>query len=100
MSGDKMADKWSKHGADKLFGRRIVHVRYMGETEAEDQGFHHRPIVIHLDNGTLIYPSRDDEGNDGGALFGNTQDGATQKDVDAGDAQTIGGPVGLTFPVI
>ena len=28
-----------------------------------------RPVCMLLDNGVWIYPSQDDEGNDGGALF-------------------------------
>ena len=28
-----------------------------------------RPVALHLDNGVWVFPSQDDEGNDGGALF-------------------------------
>jgi len=31
--------------------------------------------VIELDDGSQIFPSQDDEGNDGGALFGQGSDG-------------------------
>jgi hypothetical protein len=36
-------------------------------------GWARRPLVIELDDGTLMFASRDDEGNDGGALFGQVE---------------------------
>jgi len=33
-----------------------------------------RPLLIHLDDGNIIFPSMDDEGNNGGALFCNDED--------------------------
>jgi len=52
-----------------LKGRTISEVRYMNENEKEMLGWNKRCIMIILDDGTVIYPSRDDEGNDAGALF-------------------------------
>lgn len=52
-----------------LKGRVIKDVRYLNAEEQEDHGWMRRPLVIELDDGTFIYPSRDDEGNDAGALF-------------------------------
>ena len=34
-----------------------------------------REQLVVLDDGSLLFPSMDDEGNDGGALFGQTKDG-------------------------
>ena len=65
--------KWTKIAADQLVGRRIVLVRYMREKEAQEMGWGGRPIVLVLDDGNLIYPAMDDEGNDGGALFTNNE---------------------------
>lgn len=62
-------DRWNKAARELLQGRTIVKVGYMSEEEAEAMGWSARPIVIELDNGLLLYPSMDDEGNDGGALF-------------------------------
>jgi hypothetical protein len=45
----------------------------MGDDEAEEFGWYQKPIVIQLDDGNLIYPSADDEGNNGGALFTNNE---------------------------
>ena len=55
----------------------------MSIEEAKGMDWFKRPVVIHLDNDTMLIPSMDDEGNDGGALFGHNRDGED-----------------LTFPVI
>jgi len=52
-----------------LVGLRIVAARYMTTEEMEATGFFHAPVVLQLGDGTLLYPGRDDEGNDAGALF-------------------------------
>jgi hypothetical protein len=66
---ENLTTKWAKTAHDQLVGRKIVAVRYMGDDEAKEFGWYQRPIVIQLDDGNLIYPSADDEGNNGGALF-------------------------------
>lgn len=63
-----------------LEGRTIVGVRPMTEqelmVEAWDLLAHQLPPpVIELDDGTIIYPSRDDAGNGPGCLFGMDTDG-------------------------
>jgi hypothetical protein len=60
---------WLKEATKQLLGRKIVKVRYMTVDEMNDLGWYSRPVVMILDDGNIIYPSRDDEGNDGGALF-------------------------------
>ena len=52
-----------------LKGRTINHVRYLNDDEMKLMMWSKRPIVFVLDNGTLCFPSMDDEGNDGGTLF-------------------------------
>jgi len=74
---------WPEYAEKILKGRKIVSCRYMTTEEAEEMGWNHRPVIIQLDDGTIIFPSRDDEGNNGGALFGQNSKG---KD--------------LTFPVL
>lgn len=66
--------RWTKH-AKVLIGKKIKSVRYMSESEAEDLGWYKRPLVIIFEDNSLIYSSTDDEGNDGGALFGLSKDG-------------------------
>lgn len=61
---------WVEYAEKKMKGRKIVSCRYLSPEEAEQMGWSHRPVVIQLDDGTLLFPSRDDEGNNGGALFG------------------------------
>jgi hypothetical protein len=60
--------RWEK-AAQMLVGRKIVAVHYMTDKEMEATGFERRALVLQLDNGTLAYPSQDDEGNGPGALF-------------------------------
>lgn len=63
-----------------MIGRTIKNVRQMSDEEKEREGWgdsHHNPTVIELDDGSTLYPSRDDEGNGPGALFGTNADGQT-----------------------
>lgn len=53
-----------------LKGRTIVEVRYMDPEEAAKFGWYNRPLLLILDDGTVLIPSQDYEMNDGGALFG------------------------------
>ena len=62
-------EHWSNVAASVLLGRKIVAVRYLDKEEAEHLGWYGRSVVIELDNGVLVWPSSDDEGNDAGALF-------------------------------
>lgn len=54
---------------DPIIGRTITDIRQMTQEEADEFGFFARPVLIFLDDGSYLVPSRDDEGNDGGALF-------------------------------
>lgn len=73
----------NKYASDNLVGKKVTAVRYMTDEEVEDMGWNSKALVIQLDDSSIIFPSRDDEGNDAGALFGQTKDGEE-----------------LTFPVI
>ena len=64
--------KLTKHWTDKfqfLIGSKIIKVDYMSDKEANEINWDNRPIQIHLDNGAVLSPQKDDEGNDAGALF-------------------------------
>jgi hypothetical protein len=61
---------WAAYASKALTGKKISKVRYMTQAEASAHGWSNRPVVIQLEDGTLIYPSQDDEGNDGGTIFG------------------------------
>jgi len=62
-----------------LEGRSITAFRPMTQQElgAEMWDVTHEgpPYVIELDNGTIIFPSRDSEGNGPGCFFGTTAEG-------------------------
>lgn len=62
---------WLGVASKQLLGKRIVKVRYMSQEEVDELGWNSRPVVIQLDDGNLVWPSRDDEGNDAGSLFTN-----------------------------
>lgn len=64
---------WTEKARKLLVGRKIAYVEFMSAGQAAQLGWHHRPIILVLDDGTLIYPSADDEGNDGGSLFTNNE---------------------------
>lgn len=59
----------------RMEGAKILEIRELTEEELIDEGWddfsgHEKPMGLVLDNGLFIYPSRDDEGNGPGALFG------------------------------
>ena len=64
----------------EIIGKKIVCIRPMTKKERDAEGWDNdgsATSVIELDNGTLIYPSSDDEGNGAGTLFGKDKDGKT-----------------------
>lgn len=72
MGREKIEQHWTDHAEKTLVGHAIKGVRYLTREEAAALGWFSRPLVIELDNGTLLFAASDDEGNDGGALFGQT----------------------------
>ena len=68
-----MKDSYWQDLANKhLVGRTIVKTEWLKPTEAKRiMGWDQQPLELFLDNGTILTPSRDDEGNDAGALFTN-----------------------------
>lgn len=56
-----------------LIGRKIVNIINLSKKIIEAEGWQNSPypcIAILLDDGNIIYPSQDEEGNGPGALFG------------------------------
>ena len=68
MNDKDRTEYWTDYFADKLVGRKIVKVEYMSSREAKESMWYSRPVCILLDDGKWLYPMRDDEGNDGGAM--------------------------------
>lgn len=67
----KQETYWTGIAKAQLLGKKIVEVRYLSQEEADDLGWEERCVVIHLDDGNIILPSSDDEGNSAGAMFTN-----------------------------
>ena len=65
----QIEERWNGLAESLIKGKKIVDVRYMTEKERDMLGWRSRCVVITLEDGTALYPSRDDEGNDAGALF-------------------------------
>ena len=57
---------WNDRMTKALVGKKIVAVRYMTTEEAGD--WCKLPLMIKLDDETIITPLQDDESNDGGSL--------------------------------
>lgn len=54
-----------------LIGRTTVAVTHLPDAVLGREGWENEPVIcLLLDDGTLIYPSRDEEGNGPGVLFG------------------------------
>lgn len=68
MSNEELKKQWSKEASDKLVGRKIVAVRYMTQDEVDDCGWFNAAVILRLEDGTLLYPQADDEGNNAGSL--------------------------------
>jgi len=65
-----------------LIGREITYIRWMTKQETEQLGYiGASPVIIRLDDGTLLIPQMDDEGNDGGALYVLPGDTSKEDDV-------------------
>lgn len=69
-SSKQLEQTWTERAVDQLKGRTIVSVRYMTSQEANALGWWSRPLMVELDDGTLIYAAIDGEGNGPGTLFG------------------------------
>ena len=68
MTDEQLKKQWAKEAADKLVGRRIVAVRFMTKEEVKDCAWFSAAVILKLDDGTMLYPMADDEGNGAGAL--------------------------------
>ena len=66
---EDIAKLWSDKVAKALVGKTIVKVDYITNLDAKILGWHGRSIALILNDGSVLYPSADDEGNDAGALF-------------------------------
>ena len=67
--------KWNELVKKHLVGKKIIDVKWLSPKESEKlMGWSQQPCEIYLDNGTILTPSADDEGNNAGSLFTNIQE--------------------------
>ena len=58
-----------------LVGKYITKVQWLNPKDSKKLlGWDYQPCEIHLNDGTIITPSADDEGNNAGSLFTNIQE--------------------------
>ena len=70
MDTKKIITKWQNSTRKLLVGKTITHVRYLKDEEMEGMdGWHYRPAVIIFNDGSMLIPQSDDEGNEGGAML-------------------------------
>lgn len=74
MHEEESKKHWELYVTKALVGKKIIFARYLYPAEMEGLGWDKSGIVLMLDDGTYIYPSRDDEGNGAGALFTSRDD--------------------------
>lgn len=60
---------WNDVAKGLLLNKQIVDVRYLTKQESENMGWYERTVAFQTNDGLWFFPSRDDEGNGGGALF-------------------------------
>ena len=68
MTKTTTVESWNKRMTKALVGKKIMSVRYMTSEEAIESGWSKCPLLISLNDGTVIIPLQDDESNDGGSL--------------------------------
>ena len=73
-----MKDKnnyWQDLVNKHLVGKYITKVQWLNPKDTKKLlGWDFQPCELHLNDGTIITPSADDEGNNAGALFTNIQE--------------------------
>ena len=57
-----------------LVGKCVVRVRYMTAAEAEDLMWLNRGVVLEFEGGVSVFTSCDEESNDAGVMFVETND--------------------------
>jgi hypothetical protein len=64
----ELKKQWLERIRKHLVGRTIKQVHYMTDKDLSELDWLEAAIVLVLDNGEMLYPSSDDEGNGAGAL--------------------------------
>jgi hypothetical protein len=68
-SSMEITKRWEDRCSAKLVGKTIKSVRYQFTCEMKDMGWSKKSLVIFFSDGSYMFPSSDDEGNNAGALL-------------------------------
>jgi hypothetical protein len=68
-SSMEITKRWENKCSAFLVGKTIKYVRYQYTCEIKDLGWSKKSLVIFFSDGSYLFPSSDDEGNNAGALF-------------------------------
>ena len=68
MNYEQSKAHWGGLAKKFLVGKKVREVRYMNDEELENLGFETANLVIWFDDGSFLYASMDDEGNDSGVI--------------------------------
>lgn len=60
---------WEEKCNSSLVGKCIRYVGYLNEEEQRELGWYRRSLIIFFTDGTAMYPSVDEEGNDAAVFF-------------------------------
>lgn len=71
MNYEQLKAHWGGLASKFLVGKTIKYVRYMTDAELEDLGFETSNLAIFFTDGSFMYASMDDEGNDSGVICTN-----------------------------
>lgn len=71
---ETLEKEWASRAAKLLVGKVVKSVRYLSTQELADLGWDQSTLVIIFTDDTAIYASCDDEGNEPGALFTNSEE--------------------------
>jgi len=71
MNYEQSKAHWGGLAKSFLVGKKVREVRYMNDEELENLGFETANLVIWFDDGSFLYASMDDEGNDSGVICTN-----------------------------
>ena len=68
-------NKWLMLVKKHLLGKKIIDVKWLNPKDTKKlMGWDQQPCEIYLDDGTILTPSADDEGNNAGAIFTNIKE--------------------------
>ena len=71
MNYEQSKAHWGGLASKFLVGKTIKYVRYMTDEDLDNLGFETSNLVIWFTDGSVMYASRDDEGNDSGVICTN-----------------------------